>query len=550
MKHFYFSLRIFTLATLLLIGMKSAQAWDVKVGGVKFNVYIHGYGYAAVADSAIVALDNDKNLSGIVNIPSSVTYEYKWTEKDSNGEYITYTRDLSAPVIGIEDGYISGWNNQYHGAFYHCTKITKVIMPNSMKYIGQYAFYECNKLTSVVIPNSVTTIGLDAFAYSALTSVDIPNSVTTIRIGAFSNCSSLKSVDIPNSVTTIEGSAFSCCDSLSSVTLSNSITTISECTFAYCPALKKVTIPDLVTSIGEMAFIGCDSLSYVTLGNSITTIKLSAFEFCSALKSVNIPSSVKTIGEHAFDQCYNLTRIDITDLDAWCEIEGIDFYYPHHLYLNGQELTDLIIPSSVTAIRDLVFASCSGLTSVIIPDSVTSIGFQAFDSCSELKNVVISNSVTTIEPATFNDCGSLSNVTIGKLVTNIEHDAFDGCFNLIDITCLAKTPPTAAIYYDLPYIKPAFCNYNATLRVPKGSVNVYKSTQPWCRFSSIVGIEEETSLGDVDGDGQVNIEDMTSLINGLLNGIVLPSEADVDGDGRVNIDDVTALINYLLSDTL
>ena len=111
----------------------------------------------------------------------------------------------------------------------------------NLKSIGYHAFYDCSSLTSVTIPNGVTSIGDFAFSgCSSLTSVTIPNGVTSIEFYAFSGCSSLTSVTIPDGVTSIEDSAFFGCNNLTSV-----------------------TIPDGVTSIGDSAFFGCSSLKEV-----------------------------------------------------------------------------------------------------------------------------------------------------------------------------------------------------------------------------------------------------------------------------------------------
>ena len=110
-----------------------------------------------------------------------------------------------------------------------------------MTSIGSNAFYNCSGLTSITIPNSVTSIGEDAFTGSGLTSVTIPNSVTSIGSIAFRYCSSLTSVTIPNSVTSI-----------------------GEAAFLGCTSLTSVTIPESVTSIGEAAFYGCSGLTSIT----------------------------------------------------------------------------------------------------------------------------------------------------------------------------------------------------------------------------------------------------------------------------------------------
>ncbi len=111
-----------------------------------------------------------------------------------------------------------------NGAFFNCTSLSSVTIPNSVKTIGDGAFFNCTSLSSVTIPNSVTTIGEDAFvSCSSLSSVTIPNSVKTIGDGAFFNCTSLSSVTIPNSVTTIGNGAFYNCTSLSNINFNGTI---------------------------------------------------------------------------------------------------------------------------------------------------------------------------------------------------------------------------------------------------------------------------------------------------------------------------------------
>ena len=149
------------------------------------------------------------------------------------------------------------------GAFYGCSSLTSVTIPNSVTSIGNWAFMGCNGLTSVTIPNSVTSIGYFAFwGCGGLTSVTIPNSVTSIGNGAFANCSGLTSVTIPNSMTTIGSYAFDNCIGLTSVTIPNSVTSIESGAFKGCSGLTSVTIPNSVTFIGEDAFKGIKRVIY------------------------------------------------------------------------------------------------------------------------------------------------------------------------------------------------------------------------------------------------------------------------------------------------
>lgn len=130
--------------------------------------------------------------------------------------------------------------------------------------IGYEAFFYCSSLTSISIPNSVTLIGRYAFNYcSNLTSITIPNSVTSIGYGAFVYCTSLKSITIPNGVTLIDEYTFNSCSSLASITIPNSVTKIGKEAFASCTSLKSITIPYSVTKVGNSMFASCNSLTSV-----------------------------------------------------------------------------------------------------------------------------------------------------------------------------------------------------------------------------------------------------------------------------------------------
>ena len=211
------------------------------------------------------------------------------------------------------------------------------------------------------------------------------------------------------SVTSIGEYAFQYCSGLTSVTIPNSVTSIGYRAFESCRGLTSITIPNSVTNIGESAFSGCSGLTSITIPNSVTSIGYYAFDGCSSLTSVTIPNSVTSIDNYAFKGCSKLTSVHITDVAAWCNIafgnsDSNPLTYARHLYMNGEEIKDLVIPSSVTSIGNRAFGYCSGLTSVNIPNSVTSIGDYAFYNCNGLTSVNIPNSVTSIGNSAFYGC--------------------------------------------------------------------------------------------------------------------------------------------------
>ena len=402
MKHL-FKLSFLLLALLL---PATANAHDFEVDGIYYNIN----GNEATVTYKGTSY-NSRAYSGEVTIPLSVTY---------NGT--TYS------VTSIGDD-----------AFYKCSGLTSVKIPNSVTYICEGAFYCCSGLTSIVIPNSVTYIGCFAF----------------------SDCNGLTSVSIPNSVTTIDNSAFSGCIGLTSI-----------------------TIPNSVISICEGAFAGCSGLTSITIPNSVKSIGVGAFYNCSCLSNITIPNSVTEIGENAF---YGT---------AWYNNQPDGMVYAGLVAYNYKGTmpsgTSIIIRDGTLSITQYAFSGCTGLTSITIPNSVTYIGFKAFE----------------------------------------------GCSGLTEIYSLALTPPRIDFYTF------ADC-YGATLYVPKEAVNTYKTANHWKNFTNIVGIDG--GPGDVNGDLEININDVTALINILLSGETALQTADCDQDGSINIGDVTALIDYLLS---
>lgn len=207
---------------------------------------------------------------------------------------------------------------------------TDVVVPDkingkSVTSIGDWAFYDCTSVTSIKLPNSVTNIGEGAFNdCTSLISVTIPDGVASIGDNAFSSCTNLASITIPNSVMEIGEFAFNDCTSLTSITIPNSVTRIGYRSFENCTSLISITIPDSVKSIEGSSFNNCTSLKSVMIPDSVTDIGLNAFSGCASLTSITIPSGVTSIGNGAFENCTSLTEIKVSTKNAkYVSVNGV-----------------------------------------------------------------------------------------------------------------------------------------------------------------------------------------------------------------------------------
>ena len=365
-------------------------------------------------------------------------------------------------------------------AFYECTSLKSVIIPNTVSNIKMCAFGGCISLVNVTMPDSLESIGDMAFASCfSLISVIIPDSVKRIGDEAFGNCYNLTSVTIGKSVTTIESSFLECFNLVEVYNLSNLTITKGSISNGYVGSFAKdiytslesksklstdgngyivytngndkiligyvgketsLSLPNGLTEIDYAAFEYDTNIIRITIPNTVTKIGDYAFACCKDLRSVTIPDSITSIGESAFWDCDSLTSVNyLGTIESWCGItfSGSDanpLYHANKLYLNGEEVTNLVIPDTVTEIKNYVFYGCTSLTNVTIPNSVESIGEEAFAGCDSLTSVTIPNSVESIGDYAFLNCGSLTSVTIPNSVESIGDYAFRYCDSLTSIT--------------------------------------------------------------------------------------------------------------------
>jgi len=276
--------------------------------------------------------------------------------------------------------------------------------------IGFNAFKGCSDLATVTFNsrNASTFIGNYAFAGTKISTITMPQTIESIGDYAFNECKSLSSLDIPGSVKTIGDYAFYKCTSLSSIVIPGSVRTIGVSAFEGI-GFRSVTFNEGLESIGDYAF------------SDFSTFPS---------QSLYIPSTLKSVGRSAFFT-FNGKKVNIADLASWCNIDFANQWsnpLTHSnasLYLNGEEIVDLVIPESVDAIKDYTFYGIDGVKSIKFNDALQSIGSYAFTDCQDITNVVIPGNVTAIGEKAFNG-SNVSDLTFeyGPKAIDIASDAF------------------------------------------------------------------------------------------------------------------------------
>lgn len=386
--------------------------------------------------------------------------------------------------------------------------IRDVVIPNGVKRISKNAFWNAS-ITSVEIPSSVDSVYFEAFEFCEnLKNIKFHEGLKYIDNGAFHSCNSLETLNLPNGLIEL-GEAFYQCTGLKYVEIPNSVTTLNTTNrgiFNGCSNLESVKFGSGMTEIPHLMFVNCTSLQFVEIPSNITKMGMSAFGNCKHLKKIIIPNSVEIIDKECFEGCEELAQVIVPDFNItnWCGkyLEGNPMKYTHHLY--DTEGNDLIVD-------------------VVIPEGVNQMGMSVFSGCE-----------------------SMTSLTLPSTLKEIKSSAFASCCNLKSVTCKMKEPNgniNAFQYF-------AGISPECVLYVPMGTKDTYIA-KGWNEIIFKGGIVEydPTIPGDANGDGGVNVFDVTTTVNHILgsgkDGFD-EKAADVNGDGTVNVFDVTKIVNILL----
>lgn len=365
-------------------------------------------------------------------------------------------------------------------AFSDCYFI-KLIISEGIDKIDKDAFNYLRHSIDLVLPKSIANIEENVFGDIYLNNVYYNGTIEDWCNIKFSNSASNPISKATNSYILDENNEYKEIAKISEIVIPGTINRIGDYQFLGFDSIKKVTFSEGVKEIGNSAFAGCENIAKVEMANTITSIGVSAFAGNSSLIDIVLPSNIKTIESKAFTHCGNVTNVYYNGtLEDWCNIELIDqasnpFYYndrnlTNHFYMLNknseyEELTKLVIPSTVKKINSRTFSDFNNLESIVIPNTVETIGEQVFSGCTSLTNIILpfigdgnninkfgyifGNHVPSslkevkitdakqIAERAFSGCKEVESITIDGVATSIEDEAFSGCtkLNKIEILC-------------------------------------------------------------------------------------------------------------------
>jgi len=412
----------------------------------------------------------DKSVTSIV-IPASYDDGSHGTQPVSGIDANVFQNFTTLTTVSFGAGSVLGTIGI--SAFYGCSSLSSIILPNNVTSINNSTFSNCTSLSSITLSANLTTIGTACFSgCSALTSISIPANVATIADSAFDGTTALTSIivdetnvtymddadvallskngqtlfkyaagntnasyTIPSTVTTIYSYAFNGAK-FTSVTIPSSVTTINSYAFTNS-SLTSVTVPSTVTSFGEDVFNGCSGLLTANIEASVTTLPYETFKNCGAMTSVTLSNTITSIGDSAFYSCATLPSItlptNLTSIGTYAFFRNfalVSITLPSTVATVGDyafsaciELTSINITSAMTSISASTFQDCAKLATIDIPSTITSIGASAFRNCTELTAITLPN-ITTIATNTFYNCSKLATINIPTTVTSIGEGAF------------------------------------------------------------------------------------------------------------------------------
>lgn len=281
---------------------------------------------------------------------------------------------------------------------------------------------------------------------------------------------------------------------------------------------------------------------------TVTHFDSHAFLNCRNLVSITIPSTITSQEWSVFENCENLHRVYIEDLESYILLnvgayaEGSPLCYGADLYLNGELVTDLVIPEGITSISDYKFRNCTSIENVKFPSTLKELSWFAFAMCPNLKHIDTSvSSIKKLGRYAFMDCESLEEITLPATLNTMGGMAFgddgwfsNGCKNLRKIISLATTPPWSV--ENNTFLEALYSS--AVVYVPDESVSKYRQAKEWKMFADIRPLSAEKPIAEtktITYDNliyEINLSENFAKVTGCEAGYHLVIPATVEYNGK------------------
>ncbi len=449
-------------------------------------------------------------------------------------------------------------------AFAGIGTVKKLTVASGMLSLGRYALSGCYPEIIEVpsmdiwmntISKNIMDNGSTIFQYqliidgNVVEDLCIPEGITSVDERAFCGCTSIKTVSFPYTTTSVGYLSFGYCSELETVNIRNGITFIGESAFSSCTKLKEVSLPNSISEISPFCFSGCTSLKSIVIPEGVTRIRGGAFWGCTSLENVKIPNTVTVIGS---------------------EYESSNDFKTIRVFYNCTNLKSIEIPNSVEHLTSFCFYGCSSLSSVKLSDNLEYISDRCFAECTNLKYLTIGSGTKSMSYGAFSGCTSLEEITCKSLepptVQTQGWSSYIPTFNNVNFNNIGLHVPASAIetyqtttpWMNFKAVSSIADNTNderpkcatPTIRMNagkldfncetedvefnytiinsdnvKGKGNHVSLTQTTriIVYASKKGYEDsnnaslELHIGDVDGNGVVNVADHVELSKIILN---------------------------------
>ena len=423
---------------------------------------------------------------------------------------------------------------------YYVNNCQELVLPASLKTIGNYTFANMSILKGIVIPNNVTSVGIYAFSTdTALKNATLSTGCSWLQEGVFSNCTSLEGITIPPVVTKMDTKLFASCTSLATVTFESGSDIVEVAIgssnanygmFRDCPIVT-LNLDRWLSYSAEKAyqapFCSIKTLKYLNIGENVKVIDKYMFSWCSGLTDVYLPDNIESIAYGGFYQCTALSHVRFSQ--NLSQISDIAFQY-------CTSLDNVAFPESMTSVANLSFANCTSLKKldlgnklliigpaafkddislerITIPETLYALGVEAFANCKSLPNVTI-RSITSVGKQAFQNCTGLEWVSLSDKTTSLGEDSFSGCSGIKYVKSYAEFPPEGLVNF------PDSVVAKGTLYVPYNSIGYYASSPTWENWFKIQQLITATSVS-------INKTEVSLIVNETeqLTATILPEDA-------------------------